>query len=285
MKLKTYVQIFRTVGLGRIFISFISVFGVLWLLTEPLGLFLANSLNFGWQGYFFLIFFSLLVALVLRFPRRTFSRQMSSPNSTIEVKIGDIFEEEGHLAIGFNDVFDTELGELIAPYSVQGQFLSKIYNNDQGRLDDEIRGELELNHYSGIEDIEKVKGKKYRYPIGTTIVLGDFEARYFLIAYGYMGNDLKIQTNIDNIWQSLSSLWKQVRLKGHGKQITIPIMGSSLARTNLPRKTLAKLIISSFLISSKQEFIAEKMTLIISPQDVQYINIYDLESFLEASIF
>jgi hypothetical protein len=285
MNFQTYLKILTTVGLKRLITSFISIFGSLWLLTEPVGLFFPNTLNFGWLGYFALILISLIFAIILRFPKRSVSKQLPAPNSTIEIKIGDLFGEKGHLVVGVNDVFDTELGEVIAPSSVQGQFLSILYSNDQSRLDTDIEKALENHQSQRKEDTGKTRGKRWRYPIGTTLALGTHEKRYFLTAYGYMGNDLKIQSNADYIWLSLSSLWEQVRLKGHGMQVSIPIIGSTLARTNLPRLTLAKLIITSFVIASKQEFITQKLTLIISPKDIDFINLYDLEDFLETALF
>lgn len=285
MALQTYLQILITVGLQRLGISFITIFGFLWLLTEPLGLFFPNTLSFGWNGYIFLILVSLTSAILLRFPRRTISKQLPSPNSIIEMKIGDIFEEKGHLVIGFNDVFDTELGEIIANSSVQGQFLSRIYNNDQLKLDADIERALEVYQDRRKEDLSKKRGKRWRYPIGTTISLGNSDKRYFLTAYGYMSNDLKIQSNANYIWLSLSSLWEQIRLKGHGMQVSIPIIGSTLARTNLPRTTLLKLIVTSFVIASKQEFITHKLTLMINPKDIEFINLYELEDFLETALF
>ena len=56
---------------------------------------------------------------------------LSSPNSVVEIKLGDLFDESGHLVIGANHVFDTELGEVIKPSSVQGQFLTRIYGDDR----------------------------------------------------------------------------------------------------------------------------------------------------------
>ena len=285
MDLQIYLQILITVGLKRLGISFISIFGFLWLLTEPLGLFFPNTLSFGWNGYLILILVSLTSAIFWRFPRRTVSKQLPSPNSIVEIKIGDIFEEKGHLVIGFNDVFDTELGEIIAHSSLQSQFLSRIYNNDRLKLDADIERALEVYEAQRKEELGKKRGKQWRYPIGTTIPLGTSDKRYFLTAYGYMSNDLKIQSNANYIWLSLSYLWEQIRLKGHGMQVSIPIIGSTLARTNLPRATLVKLIITSFVIASKQEFITQKLTLMIHPKDMEFIKMYDLEDFLETALF
>ena len=283
-----YWKLLTTVGLKRILSSFLNCFGFISLLIKPAALFFPkniNLLNLGWIGYLGLVSISLAFAFIKCFPRRSICKTLSSPDSTIEIKIGDLFDEPGHLVIGANDVFDTELGEVIKPSSVQGQFLKRIYNNDRAKLDADI--EVVLEKFENIKTSEpnKNRGKSWRYPIGTTIVLGTFNKRYFWTAYGHMGNDLKVSSDADSIWNSLSNLWVEVRNKGHGEEIAIPVIGADLARTNLPRMALIKLIIISFVAASKKEIISKKLTLIIYYKDLENINFYELESFLSSACF
>ncbi len=280
-----YWKLLTTVGLKRILSSFLIIFGTLWLLIEPAALFFPENLNLGWIGYLGLVSISLAFAFIKCFPRRSICKTLSSPDSTVEIKIGDLFDEPGHLVIGANDVFDTELGEVIKPSSVQGQFLKRIYHNNQRKLDADI--ELALEKFKNIKTLEpnKNRGKSWRYPIGTTIVLGSSKKRYFWTAYGYMNNDLKVSSDADSIWNSLSNLWEEVRSKGHGEEISIPVVGADLARTNLPRMALIKLIIISFVAASKEEFISTKLTVIIYHKDLENIDFYELDDFLSSACF
>ncbi|MFM6310670.1 MAG: macro domain-containing protein, partial [Dolichospermum sp.] len=61
--------------------------------------------------------------------------------------------------------------------------------------------------------------------------------------------------------------------------VSIPIVGADLARTGLPRMALAKLIITSFIVASKEKFITRKLTLMIYPRDIDSIDLYELEEF------
>jgi hypothetical protein len=279
------LQILKKVGFKRLRDSFISNFGLFWLFTEPSALFFPEKLNFGWIGYLWLAIIAMVFAFIQRFPRRSVCRTLSSPDSEIEIKIGDLFEQQGHLVIGLNDVFDTELGEIIKPSSVQGQFLTKTYSSDRLKLDADIENALQVYNYPRNEEVNKKLGKTWRYPIGTTITLGSHDNRYFLTAYGYMGNDMKVESNSDYIWQSLSKLWQEVRLKGHSIDVSIPIIGADLARTNHPRMALAKLIITSFVIASKEKFITRKLTVMIHPKDIESVDFYELEEFLTSACF
>ena len=285
MNISTFFKLLTATKFKRLGKTFVSIFGLVWLFVEPGGLFLPEWLNWGWWGYFGLVFFSLLCAIVLNFPRRSVSRSLSSPDSIVEIKVGDLFDESGHLVIGTNDIFDTELGEIIDPLSVQGQFLTQIYLGDQKRLDADIDAALEDIKAIREKDTGKSKGKLWRYPIGTTLVLTSPDRRYFLNAYGYMSNDLRVKSTADDIWYSLSCLWEQVRLKGHGAGVAIPIIGTALARTNLPRMAMVKLIVISFIAASKKDFVSKKLTVVVYPKDLDSIDIYALEGFLDLTCF
>jgi Domain of unknown function (DUF6430) len=285
MKSSFYFSILRKIGFKRFCSSFVSNFGFLWLLTEPGAFFFPEKLNFGWKGYFSLAALAGTIAFLQRFPRRSIYRSLSSPDSEVEIKIGDLFDQAGHLVIGFNDVFDTELGEIIKPSSVQGQFLQRIYENDRLRIDKDIEDALRPYINLRTSDSNKKLGKTWRYPIRTTVLLGSHDKRYFLTAYGYMNNDMTVQSDTDAIWKSLSNLWQEIRLKGHGVNVSIPIVGTDLSRTGLPIMVLVKLIIISFIVASKEKFITRKLTVIIHPRDIESIDLYEIEEFLISACF
>ncbi|HLP90999.1 MAG TPA: macro domain-containing protein [Nostocaceae cyanobacterium] len=280
-----YFTLFKKVGLKRFVISFSSNFGALWLFLEPASFFLPEKLKFGFYGYLILVLISLVFAIVQNFPKISVSCNLSSPDTNIEIKIGDIFQEKGHLVIGFNDVFDTELGEVIRDSSVQGQFLKQVYKGKQDNLDVDIESALQEHIGNRKLDPDKKRGKAWRYPIGTTITLGFYEKRYFLTAYGYMRNDLTVKSNSDYISTSLDKLWQEVRLKCHGTEVAIPIIGSDLARSGLSRMQLSKLIITSFVLASKREFITKKLTLMVYFKDLDSLDFYELQDFLKSICF
>lgn len=280
-----FLKLLTSVKFKRLGVTFVSIFGLIWLFLELAALFLPEWLNWQWRGYIGLVLLSLLCAITLNLPQKSVCRSLSSPDSMIEIKIGNLFDEPGHLIIGTNDVFDTDLGEVIKPSSVQGQFLTRLYQGDHRRLDAEIDLALEPLKAQKKREASKRKGKIWRYPIGTTLVLGLPDRRYFLNAYGYMGNDLRVKSTVDDIWRSLSCLWEEVRLKGHGLEVAIPVIGSDLARTNLPRMTLAKLIVISFIAASKKEFVTKKLKVVIHPEDLQSVDLHVLEDFLDSACF
>src|SRR5260221_7917051 len=129
--------------LKKVVASFFQAFGVIALVLGVLDILYPNTFNFGNKGIAIISGVSLLWALVTIIPKRKISRQLSVPDTTITIKVGDLFQEDGSLVIGFNDVFDTEKGHIIKPKSIQGQFLTNIYNDDRLQLDRDIDNVLQ----------------------------------------------------------------------------------------------------------------------------------------------
>lgn len=96
---------------------------------------------------------------------------------------------------------------------------------------------------------------------------------------------MTVQSNVEYIWRSLSKIWQEIRLKGHSIDVSIPVIGADLARTGLPRMALTKLIITSFIVASKEKFITRKLTVMIYPKDVESIDLYEFEEFLTSACF
>ncbi len=282
------LQLWTMISIQPIISDFLNIFGGIWLIGQTLALcWPPLKQGFGLTCYIATVTLSVSIAIIRNRPRKVVSRSLSDPDSVIEIKIGDLFEQPSncHLVIGTNDVFDTTLGEIIKPSAVQGQLLEQIYSNDISKLNSEIEAALSEKEIEPERDNDKKKGKNLRYPIGTTITLRFPERCYFLTAYGYMRNDLTVQSNVEDIRTSLSVLWEEIRRKGNGTNVAIPIIGSDLARTNWSRMPLSKLIIHSFVIASKREFVAKKLSLMIYPKDLDKINLRELEDFLALVCF
>jgi hypothetical protein len=202
----------------------------------------------------------------------------------VEVKVGDLFEQDAHLIVGFNDVFDTDTtnGVVINPTSVQGQFQERIYGNDLRRLDADLAKALRGNAVIATESrTAKRQGKLRRYPIGTVAALGDSSRRFFCVAYSKMQNNLIAKSTVDYLWQSLGSVWDSVYLYGQRGTVAIPIVGSELARINcLDRESLLRMTLLSYVARSREELICKRLVVVIHPQDFGRINMLEVAAFV-----
>jgi hypothetical protein len=247
-----------------------------------LDIFYPNTLNLGNIGLIAIALISIIGAILKAWPRFSISRAFPVPNIEIIIKEGDLFDSSGNIVIGMSDTFDTEKGEIIKPSTVQGQFLTRTYNDDRSRLDSDLENALAT--YKFTVDKEKNKGKQNRYPIGTTAILSTEAKRYFCIAYSVMNNDFHAQSSINMLSSSLDSLWSSIRTKGQNEGISMAIIGSDTARVGhiASHADLIKLIITSFVLTSREKVIAPSLTLYIHSKDREKINILEIQDFLQS---
>jgi Thoeris protein ThsA, Macro domain len=276
-----YLTLFWRVGFKRLATTYLAVLGGLWLVLDFCTFFLPvlEELR-GVNGFLAFLLISGVITIYLNRPGLSIKRELSAQDVTVEVVIGDIFNQDGHLVVGTNDVFDTELGDIIKRESVQGQFLERVYGGDKARLDRDIEAVLKTLQLNAKEDVQKKLGKRMRYPIGTIAALGNRNKKYFMVAFAEMDKDCVASSDGFNLWHSLNCLWGEVRAKGQGEKIVVPILGSGLSRTNLNRRLLAKIIIMSFVVASRKQYVTKGLILVISPQDLDQVNVYNLEDFV-----
>ncbi|MCD0448316.1 DUF6430 domain-containing protein [Actinocorallia sp. API 0066] len=242
------------------------------------------SSNERWFLLAALLVASLVFGLSRTWPRSGADRSFDSPDITVSIVVGDLFDQQTHLVVGFNDVFDTDTTDsvIIAASSVQGQFLQRIYGGDRGKLDADISDSLAGVQISEAEDrANKSAGKLERYPMGTVAVLGAPNRHYFCVAYTKMQNNLIAQSDVDLLWRSLSEVWESVYLRGQQKAVSIPIVGSELARINcLDRESLLRMILLSFVARSRQGIFCKELRIVVHPKDFDQLNMLEVAAFL-----
>jgi hypothetical protein len=220
------------------------------------------------------------------FPRSAYIHRMASADITLSVVVGDLFDQKTHIVVGFSDTFDTSVaGELVIDgSSVQGQLLRRRYGDDQHRLDRELSAALSAVMPVKRESrAEKPHGKLARYPMGTVAVLGTPQRRIFAIAYGRMGNDMVARSPVEDLWYCLNQLWGAIDRKGQRGPVSVPIMGSGLARVDsLGHENLLRLIVLSFVAYSRTKVACHELRIVIRPEDVARIDLIRVREFLRA---
>jgi len=266
--------------LDKILVKSLVIFGSISVLIGVLDILFPNQLNYGWLGLIGVLFACLIIGFFISLPKKIVLVAFNNPEITIKIKIGDILNEDSHLVIGFSDCFDTEIGDVISALSLQGKFTTKIYSGNiaklNGDLDNSLAGE------SFVVDENKIKGKNLRYKIGTVAVLDDKKRKFFCCAYSKMGIDLKAESNIDEIWMSLKSIWEKINLKGELAGVSMPVIGLNLSRVNGSSCALMiKMIALSFIAHSRNMKISKELTIVISKEDGEKVNLLELEDFLK----
>jgi hypothetical protein len=199
--------------------------------------------------------------------------------------IGDLFKQDTHIVVGMSDTFDTEIPDVISTSSIQGQFLTRIYESDRERLDSELESALKGKTLVKSEtSADKPKGKLNRYAIGTVAALGVADHYYFCVAYSKMSNSNVAQSSVSDLWLSLSNVWDAIREKAQRRPVSIPIVGSELARVSnlVSRADLVRLIILSFLTASREHVVTNELRIMVYLKDAEQMDLRELADFLAA---
>jgi hypothetical protein len=218
------------------------------------------------------------------YPRFSLSHRMASADITLSVVVGDLFDQETHIVAGFTDTFDTSVSgeQVIHSASIQGQLLRRLYDDDQLRLDRELSAALSpATPLKKESRADKPHGKLARYPMGTVAVLGTPQRHIFAIAYGRMGNDMVTRSPVEDLWYCFNQLWDAIYRKGQRGPVSIPLMGSGLARVDsLDHENLLRLILLSFVAYSRTQLICHELRIVIRPEDVSRIDLIRVREFL-----
>jgi hypothetical protein len=283
MKARAGIALTMTSARGAL-AAFLAGFGVLSAVVGTIGALFPDA--FRTQGWVYLGVL-LLVAVVWAgwraFPRMSYERHFAVPNTTIRLIVGDLFEQDGHLVIGTCDTFDTEIPNVIATTSVQGQMLLREYAGDLKRLDCDLDETLSNYAATQVESArDKPKGKLSRYPIGTVAVLGNAQRRLLCVAYTKMGNDCVARSTGSDLWSALALLWRTTRDVVHAQPVSMAIVGSDLAKlsSQFSKEDLVRLIALSFLAASREERVTSCLQIVIRPVDVPHLDLRALANVL-----
>lgn len=209
-----------------------------------------------------------------------------APRTTVRIISGDIFDpiaSNEHLVVGVSTSFDTR-SPMAAPGSLQGQFLQRVYQNDADSLDRDLS--LALQEYADVtKPIEgKQLGKVLSYPIGTTAVLQAPSRTAFLVAYTKMDKDNHVSTDVDLVWESLTSLWDKIRVRGNATVVRMGVVGGGLANLSqtLPAMDAIRFQVLSFMLASRRQRVCDGLNIVVRPEEYDGLNHAVLDDFLKS---
>ena len=200
-------------------------------------------------------------------------------NSTIVVKIGDIFKEDGLKVIAFNEYFDTQAdNRIVAENTLNGIYIkSKI--NVVKELDNLIDNDIDLNKKIIQNNYDRSNGKKKKYKLGT-IFQND---GYLLTAFTKFDNDNKAYLSMNDYINFLLNFWNEIDVIYAGRSVSIPLLGSGITRftdresNTIPEQELLELLIWSFKISRIKFTYPSKVSIIIHESKKDKINFFKLK--------
>lgn len=264
----------------KLFRNYLAVLSVISLLTS-FGL-IAFELpdDFSIRVIAGIIIFALLVVVFLAMWVHANLEKVASlnfNNSTIEIKIGDIFNEPGLKAIPFNEFFDTQVDErIIASTTLNGIFLKRMHGRieeiDRAIENDEIVNRNAIGSADG-----RLNGKKKRYELGSVCLFED----YLMVAFSRFDKDNRAYLRMRDYVDTLINFWNEVDIIYAGRSISIPLFGSGITRfkdySSISEQELLELIIWSFKISRVKFTYPSKVSVVIHKSIIDKINFYKLK--------
>ncbi|NLL06891.1 MAG: hypothetical protein GX270_14160 [Clostridiaceae bacterium] len=198
-------------------------------------------------------------------------------NSSLEVKIGDIFSEDALKVIAFNEYFDTQVDNvIIAENTLNGIFLKSKVENIK-----EFNSLINKDKYLENKIIENKKnrpvGKKKRYKIGTIFQYKD----YLLTAMTKFDDNNRAYLYMQDYINFLINFWNEIDIIYAGRSVAIPLLGSGITRfkefNTISEQELLEIIIWSFKISRIKFTYPSKVSIIIHKSKLDKINFYKLK--------
>lgn len=233
----------------------------LWAISEPFVTVFAQNVNS--NKYWFLIPFvilSIIIAIVRVYPKITVSIPLKNTNTIINLKFGDLFSEDGVIAIPVNEYFDSEIGKPVSEYTLHGYLITKVLGGKRKIFDDAV--EVSLSNTIFVENKRDI-GKSKQYPIGTTASLEFGNKKYLLFALSKTNNKHEAYTTPSLLLESLFGLLNTARTECNGRNLNIPLIGTGLSRSGIPPKQLIELILISILQATKEGEVTKIINIVL----------------------
>lgn len=200
--------------------------------------------------------------------------------STVIIKCGDLFLEEGLKAISFNEYFDTVVDDkIISNKSLNGIFISRYFKDNVTDLDNFIDANLKDDDLIDRQVLRKYGGKTNKIKLSTTIIYNDF----ILTAFSKFDENNRAILTMPDYIVFLINFWDNVNRVYAQKNVSVPIFGSGITRIkehkNIGDEDLLKIMLWTFRLSEMKFKYPAKLTIVINEDKMEQINLFNLKSF------
>jgi hypothetical protein len=261
------MNIFHSIWLGiqrhpsRFFVWIFLSYSALWTIIESvLSFFPDFSLN-GTKYYCTLIGLSVVLASIRSYQKKSIEFRIKHTNTKIRVLFGDIFCQNGFIAIPVNEFFDSEIGLPVSPNSLHGIVIDRYFGGHPASFDKLIETDLKG---APVQNVARGIGKTNKYEIGTTALIQTNTHRFLLFALCLTDIDTcKASASLEHLIAALKGLCAKARVTLGGEKLIIPLAGSGLAIMGLPPQHLLHIIILTLLDETKRNQFASEIEIVL----------------------
>lgn len=262
----------------RLVTTIFTVAGALWL---PLEAFegLNNTdvrIRFDWFAVGSIVLGSIIFFVdglfVSRFLRKEAMISSNSFDSKIHIKIGDLFKQDGWIAIGVNNFFDSVVdGDLVAQSSLHGHVISKYWSGDSIAWQEQVDTAL---HGVKFTKKKRDKGNAKRYPLGTTASVIHGNRKFLFAAIAKTDRETNVASaNAEALIRAVRGMLRKAREVAAHEPLNIPLMGSGLARVSIKDSLLVHLILTAIFEETKGSKVTSIINVILHEDNAETIDI------------
>lgn len=219
-----------------------------------------------------------VAGIAARFPVRKVTYRVPGKDYFIDVQIGNILDAPNGIVVSTNSSFETN-PKIIAPDSLQGQFVARYFQGDTAELDRLIKEGLSHQAAGG-------PGEKRKYALGTVAKIPADGKFFYLLAMADLNEHGNAQLDERALDEVLEGLWRGLREQGELGQFYVPVIGSGRGRIQMPRQKLIERIAQSFVYSSRDRKIANRLTIMVTDEDARTydLNLFQVRDYLTMSL-
>lgn len=198
--------------------------------------------------------------------------------TTVVIKSGDIFKEDGLKAIAFNEYFDTRVDDkIIAKQSLNGQFILN-HIDDVDKLNFDIESDDDLKNSIIGKGVKRKQGKTTKYKLGSSILRDD---EYILTAFSRFNKNNQAELTIQEYVNFLLTFWNEINRLYAQRSVTVPVFGAGITRfkngfEDIDINELLRIMIWTFKISKIKFAYPAKLTIIVHDDLLSQVNLYEL---------
>lgn len=199
--------------------------------------------------------------------------------TTVVIKSGDIFKEDGLKAIAFNEYFDTRVDDkIIAKKSLNGQFILN-HIDDVDKLNSDIESDDDLKNSIIGKEVNRKQGKTTKYKLGSSILIDD---EYILTAFSRFNKNNQAELTIQEYVNFLLTFWNEINRLYAQRSVTVPVFGAGITRfkngfEDIDINELLRIMIWTFKISKIKFAYPAKLTIIVHDDLLSQVNLYELK--------
>ena len=199
--------------------------------------------------------------------------------TTVVIKSGDIFKEDGLKAIAFNEYFDTRVDDkIIAKKSLNGQFILN-HIDDVDKLNSDIESDDDLKNSIVEKEVKRKQGKMTQYKLGSSILIND---EYILTAFSRFNKNNQAELTIQEYVNFLLTFWNEINRLYAQRTVSVPVFGAGITRfrngfEDIDINELLQIMVWTFKVSKIKFTYPAKLQIIIHEDLLKKVNLYELK--------